>query len=136
MKSIKEAVKQASEGDTILVKKGIYKEANIKIDKGITLIGEDLPTIDGEEKGEIITIGTDNVTIDGFKIINVGVSYTTDYAAVRVVNSTGFLIQNLELEKLFFGIYLQKSNDGKVLNNKVRGEAVTEFNSGNAHHYQ
>ncbi len=134
MKSIKEAVKQASEGDTILVKKGIYKEANIKIDKGITLIGEDLPTIDGEEKGEIITIGTDNVTIDGFKIINVGVSYTTDYAAVRVVNSTGFLIQNLELEKLFFGIYLQKSKDGKVLNNKVRGEAVTEFNSGNAVH--
>lgn len=134
MKSIKEAVKQASEGDTILVKKGIYKEANIKIDKGITLIGENLPTIDGEEKGEIITIGTDNVTIDGFKIINVGVSYTTDYAAVRVVNSTGFLIQNLELEKLFFGIYLQKSKDGKVLNNKVRGEAVTEFNSGNAVH--
>nr|WP_271393551.1 nitrous oxide reductase family maturation protein NosD [Aequorivita sinensis] len=134
VKSIKEAVKQASEGDTILVKKGIYKEANIKIDKGITLIGEDLPTIDGEEKGEIITIGTDNVTIDGFKIINVGVSYTTDYAAVRVVNSTGFLIQNLELEKLFFGIYLQKSKDGKVLNNKVRGEAVTEFNSGNAVH--
>nr|WP_313114591.1 nitrous oxide reductase family maturation protein NosD [Aequorivita sp. F6058] len=134
VKAIKEAVKQASEGDTILVKKGVYKEANIKIDKSIALIGEGLPTIDGEEKGEIITIGTDNVTLDGFKIINVGVSYTTDYAAVRVVNSTGFLIQNLELEKLFFGIYLQKSNDGKVLNNKVRGEAVTEFNSGNAVH--
>nr|WP_034259825.1 nitrous oxide reductase family maturation protein NosD [Aequorivita capsosiphonis] len=134
VKTIQEAVNQASEGDTILVKKGIYKEANIKIDKGITLIGEDLPTIDGEEKGEIITIGADNVTLDGFKIINVGVSYTTDYAAVRVVNSEGFTIQNLELEKLFFGIYLQKANNGKVLNNKVRGEAVTEFNSGNAVH--
>lgn len=134
VKTIQEAVNQASEGDTILVKKGIYKEANIKIDKGITLIGEDLPTIDGEEKGEIITIGADNVTLDGFKIINVGVSYTTDYAAVRVVKSEGFVIQNLELEKLFFGIYLQKANNGKVLNNKVRGEAVTEFNSGNAVH--
>ncbi|MDC8001338.1 nitrous oxide reductase family maturation protein NosD [Aequorivita todarodis] len=134
VKSIQEGVLQAADGDTVLVKKGIYKEANIKIDKSITLIGEDMPTIDGEEKGEIITIGTDNVTLDGFRIINVGVSYTTDYAAVRVVNSTGFLIQNLELEKLFFGIYLQKSNDGKVLNNKVRGEAVTEFNSGNAIH--
>lgn len=125
---------QAEEGDTVLVKKGIYKEANIKIDKGITLIGENLPTIDGEEKGEIITIGADNVTLDGFKIINVGLSYTTDYASVRVVNSSGFTIQNLVLEKLFFGIYLQKSNNGKVLNNKVRGEAVTEFNSGNAIH--
>lgn len=134
VKTIHEAIQQASEGDTILVKKGIYKEANLKIDKSITLIGEDLPTIDGEEKGEIITIGADNVTLDGFKIINVGVSYTTDYAAVRVVNSSGFVIQNLDLEKLFFGIYLQKSNNGKVLNNTVKGEAVTEFNSGNAIH--
>ncbi|MEM0517173.1 nitrous oxide reductase family maturation protein NosD [Aequorivita flava] len=134
VKSINEAILQAEEGDTVFVKKGTYKEANIKINKSIALIGENLPTIDGEKKGEIITIGTDNVTLDGFKIINVGVSYTTDYAAVRVVNSEGFVIKNLELEKLFFGIYLQKSNNGKVLNNKVRGEAVTEFNSGNAIH--
>lgn len=134
VKTIHEAIKQASEGDTILVKPGTYKEANLKIDKSLTIIGENLPTIDGDFKGEIITIGADNVTLDGFKIINVGVSYTTDYAAVRVVNSTGFLIQNLDLEKLFFGIYLQKSSHGKVLNNTVQGEAVTEFNSGNAIH--
>ena len=132
--TISQALEQAAEGDTIMVKNGIYKEANLKINKGITLIGEGLPTIDGEEKGEILTVGADNVTIDGFKIINVGVSYTTDYAAVRVVKSENFTIQNLELEKLFFGIYLQKSNHGKVLNNTVRGEAVTEFNSGNAVH--
>ncbi|WP_325578863.1 nitrous oxide reductase family maturation protein NosD [Gelidibacter sp.] len=132
--TIKEAIELASEGDTILVKNGIYREHSLKIDKGITLIGENFPTIDGDSKGEIITIGADNVTIDGFKIINVGVSYTTDYAAVRVVTSKGFTIQNLELEKLFFGIYLQKSANGKVLNNKVKGEAKTEFNSGNAIH--
>ncbi len=134
VKTIHEAIKQASEGDTILVKKGIYKEANIKINKSLTLLGEGHPTIDGEAKGEIVTIGADNVTLDGFKIINVGLSYTTDYAAVRVVKSEGFIIRNLELEKLFFGIYLQKSNNGKVLNNKVQGEAITEFNSGNAIH--
>lgn len=134
VKTIHEAIQQASDGDTILVKKGIYKEVNLKIDKIITLIGEDLPIIDGESKGEIITIGADNVTLDGFKIINVGVSYTTDYAAVRVVKSEGFTIQNLVLEDLFFGIYLQRSSNGKVLNNTVKGKAVTEFNSGNAVH--
>lgn len=133
-KTIKEAIAQATEGDTILVKAGTYRESDIKIDKSIVLKGEGQPVIDGEKKGEIVTIGADNVTLDGFKIINVGLSYTTDYAAVRVINSEGFLIQNLELEKLFFGIYIQKSNNGKVLNNKVRGEAVTEFNSGNAVH--
>lgn len=134
VKTIHEAIAMAAEGDTILVKKGIYKESNLKITKGLTIIGEDQPVIDGDSKGEIITIGADHVTLDGFKIMNVGVSYTTDYAAVRLVNSQHFTIQNLELEKLFFGIYLQRSSNGKVLNNTVKGEAVTEFNSGNAVH--
>ncbi len=131
VKTIQEGIKQAGEGDTVLVKKGIYKEVNIIIDKSIILLGENLPIIDGEDKGEIIKITADNVTVDGFKIINVGTSYTSDYAAVRVIKRNGFLIQNLELEKLFFGIYLEKSNDGKVLNNKIRGDAVNEYNSGN-----
>lgn len=134
VKTIQEGIELAKVNDTVLVKAGVYKEANLKIDKPLTLVGEGLPVIDGDKIGEIITIGADNVTLDGFKIMNVGVSYTTDYAAVRVVNSSGFTIQNLELENLFFGIYLQKSSNGKVLNNKVRGEAVTEFNSGNAIH--
>lgn len=133
-KTIKSALQAAKDGDTILVKPGIYKEANIKITKSISLIGEGMPTIDGDHIGEIITVGADNVTIDGFKIMNVGLSYTTEHAAVRVVKSNGFLIQNLEMEKIFFGIYLQRSSYGKVLNNKALGEAVTEFNSGNGIH--
>ena len=94
-------------------------------------MGENLPTIDGEDRGEIIKIVADNVTVDGFKIINIGTSYTADYAAVRVIKRNGFLIQNLQLQKLFFGIYLEKSNNGKVLNNKIIGDAVNEYNSGN-----
>lgn len=134
VKTIKQAITLASDGDLIVVKAGIYRESNIVIDKSVTLKGENMPTIDGEKKGEIIIIDADNVTLDGFKIINVGLSYTTDYAAVRVLKRQKFIVQNLELEKLFFGIYLQKAHNGKVLNNKVQGEAVTEFNSGNAIH--
>ncbi len=131
VKTIQEGIAEASVGDTVLVKKGIYKEINITINKSIILLGENLPTIDGENRGEIIKIVADNVTVDGFKIINVGTSYTSDYAAVRVIKKDGFLIQNLELERLFFGIYLEKSNNGKVLNNKIKGDAVNEYNSGN-----
>ena len=35
------------------------------------------------------------------------------------------------MEKLFFGIYLEKAQNGKVINNKIVGDAVEEFNSGN-----
>ena len=131
VKSIKEGVSIALDFDTLLIKKGTYKEFNIVIDKPLTLLGKDYPKIDGEDKGEIITIVSDNVTIDGLFIINVGTSYTSDYAAIRVVKSKNFLIQNVVLEKLFFGIYLEKAKNGKVYHNKIIGDAVEEFNSGN-----
>lgn len=130
-KSIKEGVSMASDFDTLLIKKGTYKEFNIVIDKPLTLLGEDYPIIDGEDKGEIITIVSDNVTVDGLFIINVGTSYTSDFAAIRVVKSKDFIIQNVVLEKLFFGIYLEKAQNGKVYHNKIIGDAVEEFNSGN-----
>jgi nitrous oxidase accessory protein len=129
--TIKRAIQIAKAGDTIFIKKGTYKEFNIIIDKPLTIIGENYPIIDGEDQGEIIRIVSDNVTIDGLFIINVGTSYTSDYAAIRVVRSENFVIQNIVLEKLFFGIYIEKSNNGKIYHNKIMGDAKDEYNSGN-----
>ena len=129
--SVKEAIAAAKDFDTITVKKGTYKEYNIVIDKPLTIIGENYPIIDGELKGEIITITSDNVTVDGLFIINVGTSYTEDYASIRVRRSKNFIIQNVVLEKLFFGIYIEKSSYGKIYHNKIIGDAVQEYNSGN-----
>lgn len=129
--TLKQGIAQAKDFDTIVVKKGTYKEHNVIVNKPLTIVGKNYPIIDGELKGEIITITSDNVTVDGLFIINVGNSYTEDYAAIRVKNSKNFLIQNLVLEKLFFGIYIEKSRDGKVFHNKIVGEAVEEYNSGN-----
>lgn len=131
IRTIKKAILVGKAYDTILVKKGTYREYNIAVDKPLTIIGEDYPVIDGELKGEIITITSDHVTLDGLIIINVGTSYTEDYAAVRVIKSKNFLIQNMQLEKLFFGIYLEKASDGRVFNNKIVGDAEEEYNSGN-----
>ncbi len=131
IKRIKDGIAIAVDFDTLLIKKGTYKEFNIVVDKSLTLLGENYPVVDGEDQGEIITITSDNVTIDGLFIINVGTSYTSDYAAIRVVKSKNFLIQNVVLEKLFFGIYLEKARDGIVYHNKIIGDAVEEFNSGN-----
>uniref|UniRef100_UPI00398A8787 nitrous oxide reductase family maturation protein NosD n=1 Tax=Algibacter sp. AS12 TaxID=3135773 RepID=UPI00398A8787 len=129
--TLTDGIAQAKDFDTIVVKKGTYKEHNVIVDKPLTIIGEKYPVIDGELKGEIITIISDHVTVDGLFMINVGNSYTEDFAAIRVKNSKNFLIQNLVLEKLFFGIYIEKSSDGKVYHNKIIGEAVEEYNSGN-----
>ncbi|WP_299556649.1 nitrous oxide reductase family maturation protein NosD [Seonamhaeicola sp.] len=129
--TLKAAINLANDFDTITVRKGTYKEHDVLINKPLTIVGENYPVIDGELKGEIITITSDNVTVDGLFIINVGTSYTEDYAAIRVRKSKHFIIKNLVLEKLFFGIYIEKSNYGKVFHNKIIGDAVAEYNSGN-----
>ena len=129
--TLKKAIESATAGDTILVKKGTYKEFNILVDKPLTIKGENYPIIDGEDQGEIIRIVSDNVTIDGLFIINVGTSYTSDHAAIRVVRSENFVIKNVVLEKLFFGIYIEKSKHGKIFHNKIIGDAQDEYNSGN-----
>ncbi len=129
--SIKAAVLSAKDQDTIIIQQGTYKEHELLIDKPLTIIGKNLPLIDGESKGAIITIAADHVRLKGLHIINVGSSYTEDFAAIRVVKSKHFLIQNMLLEKLFFGIYLEKSSYGKVLDNRILGSAKEEYNSGN-----
>lgn len=130
-KSLKQAISIAKDYDTIVVAKGTYKEHNILVNKPLVIKGENYPVIDGEFKGEVITITSDYVTIDGLFIINVGTSYTEDYAAIRVKRVKHFVIKNVVLEKLFFGIYLEKASDGLVYHNKIIGDAVEEYNSGN-----
>ncbi len=129
--TLKKAITLAKANDTIIVKKGTYKEHNIIVDKPLTIIGKNYPIIDGELKGEIITVISDHVTVDGLFIINVGTSYTADYAAIRIKRSKHFVIKNLVLEKLFFGIYIERSSYGKIYHNKIIGDAVQEYNSGN-----
>ena len=129
--SIKEALAFAKDFDTIQIKPGTYKEYDIIINKPLTIVGENYPIIDGEKKGEIFTIISDHVTLDGLFIKNVGLSYTEDYAAIRVRKSENFEIKNIVLEKLFFGIYIEKSKHGKIFHNKIIGEAKEEYNSGN-----
>ncbi len=121
----------AADHDTLMIGKGRYHEYNLVIDKPLTLIGLEYPTIDGGDQGEILTIIADQVTVQGLHIVNVGTSYTTDFAAVRVVESSDFVIRDMKLEQLFFGIYLEKSSRGLVEGNTINGDALEEFNSGN-----
>ncbi len=132
--SIEEALKVCSRGDTIQLASGVYKEHDLLIDKPLTIIGTDLPTIDGEEKGGVFRIEADSVCIQGLRIINVGVSFTSDHAAIRVYRSRDFIIEDVQLEKLFFGFLIEKSSHGTIRNNQIHGLAKSEYNSGNGIH--
>jgi len=134
IKSIKEAIKVAESGDEIVVKRGVYKENNIIINKSITLTGEEGAVIDGENAGGILIFETNNFTIKGLKIVNVGMSYTIDYAAIKVIKAKNFSIENCTLENVFFGLLIEKSRKGVIKNNTISGSRKSEASSGNGIH--
>lgn len=133
-KTLKSAIAAAKDGDTIVVKKGLYKEGNIILDKQIVLLGEDNPVLDGEMRAEILTVTASNVVIQGFQFKNVGESFTKDFAAIRLVKSHNSRIMNNNFENVFYGIFLEKSNHVTISTNFITGNAVLEYKSGNGIH--
>lgn len=134
VKSIKEAINLASPFDTILVKKGLYKEHEITVAKPLVLIGLNHPVVDGEEKGSIFEIQADSVTLAGFVINNVAHSHTKDHAAVHAFKIGHFLFEKNTFHNPFFAYLIEKSHDGIIRKNVINGNALVEHNSGNGIH--
>ena len=132
--SIKEAIAMSKDGDEILVMPGIYKEHAIVVNKSIHIKGVDFPVIDGEFKETIFKVSAEHFSIKGLEIINVGQSYTKDYAAILVSESDDFVIENNRLKMVFFGLLIEKSKNGIIQGNQVSSEAISQANSGNGIH--
>ncbi len=132
--SIKDAIRQSIDGDRIIIKKDIYNENNLVIDKQIEIIGEDHPVIDLEYKYQGFLIQKDHVKITGLEIRNISVNYMEDLSAIKIDNSDHCVIENNILKDTFFAIYLAKANFCLIKNNKISGQAKTETSSGNGVH--
>ncbi|HPM30592.1 MAG TPA: nitrous oxide reductase family maturation protein NosD [Chryseolinea sp.] len=132
--TIKQGVSVAKSGDTLLIKPGIYREGNIIIEKSITIIGENYPTMDGENKYEIFTIHAQNITVNGLKFINTGIASMTDLAAIKVLDSKNVRILNNTFNNTFFGIYFSNSFQSWVENNEIESNGETEHQIANGIH--
>lgn len=132
--SIKSAITAADNGDTIEVGKGTYKESPIHITKAITLRGIDYPIVDGESKEHVLNINSDHVSIEGFKIVNGGVSDTREFAAIHADHVNDCQIRSNILENNAYGIYLAEVKDCILENNSSVGNAINEVSGGNGIH--
>ncbi len=132
--SIQEGINRAASGDTVLIREGIYLEHDIQIDKSLELVGEENAVIDGENQGTVLSVHADGFGIRGLRIINVGQSYTKDFAGILVNGSKDFVIEGNVLEQVFFGVLIEKSSGGTVRNNQVRSNSVSQASSGNGIH--
>jgi nitrous oxidase accessory protein len=132
--SITKAVGTAADGDTVLVAPGIYREGNIVIRKRLSLIGDGMPTLDGEMKHELITIAAAHVTVQGFRIINSSRSSMEDPAGIKCLDAHHVRITDNRLEDTFFGIHLSNSNFAQIERNYLSASAEFEYQLGNGIH--
>ncbi len=132
--NLSNVIEKTSEGAILILKPGIYKVNNIKISKRITIIGEGYPTIEGNNKDEVFTITANNVIIKGLVIKNAGVSFLQENAAIRLEQVSGCRIEGNILNNNFFGIYISKSFNCVIKNNKIEAFNQNETNSGNGIH--
>lgn len=132
--SLKRGIELAKSGDTILLKKGIYKEGNIIIDKSIRLIGINEPILDGENKYEILTVTGEKILIKGIHFQNSGYSSMNDYASISLINARNCIIENNFIEHSYFGIHVANASNCIISGNVVKGIPKTEQTSGNAIH--
>ena len=134
IKTIQQGLLMAADGDTVLVDAGQYHEKNIIINKTIYLIGLNHPVLDGDNKYEIISIKANGVIVDGFKIINSGISSIEDFAGIKIYSSRDVVIRNNILENTFFGIYTQYGINCTIEKNTLISFSKEEQQSGNGIH--
>ena len=113
--SIQDAIDFASDGDTIYVYSGTYRE-NIEIDKSIQLIGEDRENtiIDGGGSGDVVHISANevkffefNIQNSGSEVMDKGIYIISDYNII-----SGNIVQNCTI-----GMYFVSSESSIITNN-------------------
>jgi len=115
------ALDQSADGDVLLLSSGRYL-GNFIIKHAITLRGGLNTVIDAQGDGHALELKNSHITIDNLTIENWGNDLTEQYSGIYSDQQASHLvIQNNDLKGDGFGIWLQKGEYIKVLNNVIEG---------------
>lgn len=133
--SVRAALAIVARGGTIIVHAGTYRDsAAIVVSLPVTIVGDHYPVLDGAGKIQIMTVAADSVTIRGIEFRDVGVAFTEDLAAIKVIRSTDCVIADNRIINGFFGIYLQEAQRCLVQGNMLHAMHARDATSGNGIH--
>ncbi len=134
VRSVRSALRIVARGGTIIVHPGTYRDTTIVVTIPVMIIGDGFPVLDGESRRQIMTVSADSVTVRGMTFRNVGVAYTEDLAAIKVIRARDCVITDNRIENAFFGIYLQEASNCRVERNILTAAHLRDATSGNGIH--
>ena len=114
--TIQEAIDNAIAGDTIIVNAsgGPYYE-NVVVNKQLSLIGINMPTVNASGSGSAISLIADGITLEGFTTTNSGSSGRD--AGIKVTSNNNIITGNNASSNDGSGIDLSDSNNNTIGNN-------------------
>jgi parallel beta-helix repeat protein len=120
------AVGNASEGDNIFVKSGVYPESNILVNKSLTIVGENAETtvIDGNGTAPyIFHVIANNVAIENLTLQNTDTSFSAQAPAIRIYNVTNVTINNAITRNVFYAVEILSSSLTKIMHSNFSKSA-------------
>ena len=119
---LEEALADAPDGAVMAIQPGVHT-GNFRIEKPVTLIGEEGAIVDGGGQGHILWIDAPDVTIRNLHLRNSGVNLTdTDAAIYTTRDATGVRLIDNRIEARGFGIWLHGSHEALVEGNHISGD--------------
>ena len=113
-------VDAARPGDRIEVAAGTYA-GDLYIDRPLTLVGLERPTLVGSGHRSVVMIRADHVTLDGFDIDGrLGGSLSDDTAGVHVAGHFAAIIR-CRIERSLFGVYLYAAHGALIDDTRITG---------------
>lgn len=115
--SLQAMLDSAEPGAVIVLEPGVY-DGPVIIRKPVTLDGAGKATIDAHGEGSVITIKTNNVTVQNMRLINSGDQHNDIDAGIAVEGNANIIKDNV-IANCLFGISLQQSHNNVVRRNKI-----------------
>lgn len=134
VRTVRRALALAAPHDTIRVRAGLYRERNLLVNKPLVILGENYPVFDARWKGEVFTVKSNDVTIQGLDLRNTGSTSTIDWAAIKVLEARNVIITGNRIRRAYFGVYLSASEQCRVEANDIIGDPHEEQTTGNGIH--
>lgn len=105
-------------GGTLRPPPGIYA-GPVLITRPMVLDGGGKVTLDGGDKGTVLTLQTGSAVVRGMRIVRSGDSHDQMDAAILVQGDAN-LIEHNTLEDVLFGVFFKQSNDNRLSANRIR----------------
>ncbi|RYY64178.1 MAG: nitrous oxide reductase family maturation protein NosD, partial [Chitinophagaceae bacterium] len=134
VRTLREGIALARNGDTVRLHAGTYREGNIVLRKSITLLGVGGPLLDGEGRYEQLTLSGAFIRVQGLRFTGTGFSSLNDNAAISVIDAHDVVLAGNDIRNAFFAIHVANARNCIIAGNRIAGIARTEQTSGNGIH--